>query len=76
MIARVGSMVAPFVLSLKEVNAAFPAIILGVLPLVGAALVLLLPETQGFVSIYFYHSSLCNNFIAIYLLILYCFLVI
>lgn len=47
MIARIGSMVAPFILSLKLVNAAYPAIILGTMPLIGAILVLFLPETQG-----------------------------
>lgn len=57
MIARIGSMLAPFVLSLKEVNTAYPAIILGILPLVGAVLVLFLPETQGFVE-YFIYSSM------------------
>lgn len=47
MIARVGSMVAPFVLSLREVNTAFPAIIMGIISLIGAVLALFLPETQG-----------------------------
>lgn len=56
MIARIGSMVAPFVLSLKEVNTAYPAIILGIMPLIGAALVLFLPETQGFVEYFLFFS--------------------
>lgn len=52
MIARIGSMVAPFILSLKEVSTVYPAVILGIMPLIGAVLVLLLPETQGFVQIF------------------------
>lgn len=47
MIARVGSMIAPFVIALKSVNVAYPPIALGVIPIIGALLVLLLPETKG-----------------------------
>lgn len=50
MIARIGSMVAPFVIAMKTTNAHIPPIALGVLPIVGALLVLLLPETQGELS--------------------------
>lgn len=63
MIARIGSMVAPFVLSLKELSPVYPAIILGIMPLVGAVLVLFLPETQGFVqlSILLFFQFLCTK---------------
>lgn len=47
MIARIGSMVAPFIISLKPISAAYPPIIFGIVPIIGAALVLLLPETKG-----------------------------
>lgn len=47
MIARIGSMVAPFIIALKVINIAYPPIILGVIPIIGACLVLLLPETRG-----------------------------
>lgn len=47
MIARVGSMVAPFVIALKTTNPHIPPLALGILPIVGALLVLLLPETRG-----------------------------
>lgn len=47
MIARIGSMVAPFVITLKVINPAFPPIVLGIFPLIGAILVLRLPETCG-----------------------------
>lgn len=47
MIARIGSMVAPFLLSTKVYSFIFPPIILGVIPIIGALLVLLLPETCG-----------------------------
>lgn len=73
MIARIGSMVAPFILSLKEVSPVYPAIILGVMPLVGAVLVLLLPETQGFVERFliatkkFQKSNSKINFLTLFL---------
>lgn len=47
MIARIGSMAAPFLLSTRVYSYAFPPIILGVIPIIGALLVLLLPETVG-----------------------------
>lgn len=47
MIARIGSMAAPFVISLKVFHPAYPPIVLGIIPIVGAMLVFLLPETQG-----------------------------
>ncbi|XP_050453891.1 organic cation transporter protein-like isoform X2 [Cataglyphis hispanica] len=47
MCARVGSIVAPFVVSLDYIESWLPPIIFGVLPLIGAALCLLLPETAG-----------------------------
>lgn len=50
MIARIGSMVAPFVLSLSKLSVVYPPIILGIIPIVGAILVLPLPETQGLVD--------------------------
>lgn len=59
MIARIGSMVAPFVLSMKEMNIAYPAIVLGLMPLLGAILVLFLPETQGFVTRFIYNLLQC-----------------
>ncbi|XP_037922443.1 organic cation transporter protein-like isoform X2 [Hermetia illucens] len=45
--ARVGSMIAPFVAGLSYSYHTLPAIIFGLTPLVGAALVFLLPETKG-----------------------------
>lgn len=47
MIARIGSMVAPFIISLKVLNIAYPPIAFGIIPIIGALLVLLLPETKG-----------------------------
>lgn len=47
MIARIGSMLAPFVLSLRVLSTIYPPIIFGIIPVLGAFLVLLLPETQG-----------------------------
>lgn len=49
MIARVGSMLAPFVISLKVSSEIYPPIIFGVIPIIGAVLVLFLPETRGYV---------------------------
>ncbi|XP_015108616.1 organic cation transporter protein isoform X1 [Diachasma alloeum] len=46
MCARIGSMVAPFIVSLNFVPW-LPPVFFGTFPLVGAALVLLLPETNG-----------------------------
>lgn len=51
MIARIGSMVAPFILSMKghvqSEPKSYPAIILGIIPILGAILVVFLPETRG-----------------------------
>lgn len=47
MMARVGSMVAPFVVGLNDVGRWMPPIAFGVMPLVAAGLCLLLPETRG-----------------------------
>lgn len=48
MIARIGSMVAPYVAGYSLTIHWLPPIIFGTIPLIGACLVLLLPETQGF----------------------------
>ncbi|XP_011869932.1 PREDICTED: organic cation transporter protein isoform X2 [Vollenhovia emeryi] len=45
MCARVGSIVAPFVVSLSYIETWLPPTIFGILPLIGSALCLLLPET-------------------------------
>lgn len=45
--ARVGSMAAPFIISLSEINPIYPPIIIGSLLVVSGILVLLLPETKG-----------------------------
>ncbi|XP_037048393.1 organic cation transporter protein-like isoform X2 [Bradysia coprophila] len=47
MVARVGSMIAPFVAGLSSTTHWLPPVIFGVAPLVGALLVLFLPETLG-----------------------------
>lgn len=47
MVARIGSMVAPQVLGLKVYSASYPPIVMGIIPILGALLVLLLPETRG-----------------------------
>lgn len=47
MIARIGSMLAPFLLDLKQINEKLPPIVFCVIPLIGAGLVLFLPETSG-----------------------------
>lgn len=47
MVARVGSMIAPFLLSMKYYSISLPPIILGIIPIIGALLVLFLPETCG-----------------------------
>lgn len=46
-VARIGSMVAPFVAGLSATAHWLPPIIFGIIPIIGAALVLLLPETKG-----------------------------
>ncbi|XP_018406233.1 PREDICTED: organic cation transporter protein-like [Cyphomyrmex costatus] len=45
MCARIGSILAPFVVSLNYIETWLPPIIFGILPLIGSALCLLLPET-------------------------------
>ncbi|XP_074113374.1 organic cation transporter protein [Cotesia typhae] len=47
MCARIGSMVAPFVVSLSLVRGFLPPLIFGTFPLIGAGLALFLPETNG-----------------------------
>ncbi|OXU19035.1 hypothetical protein TSAR_011958 [Trichomalopsis sarcophagae] len=47
MCARIGSMVAPFVVSLGIIQPWLPPVIFGVLPIIGAGLCILLPETAG-----------------------------
>lgn len=47
MLARVGSMVAPFVIALTAVQPSLPPIILGIVPLISAFLLVFLPETRG-----------------------------
>ncbi|KAJ8674537.1 hypothetical protein QAD02_005799 [Eretmocerus hayati] len=47
MCARIGSMAAPFVVSLGSIQPWLPPIIFGTLPLIGAGLCVLLPETNG-----------------------------
>lgn len=42
-------MLAPFVISLKVSSEIYPPIIFGVIPIIGAVLVLFLPETRGYV---------------------------
>ncbi|KAE9536773.1 hypothetical protein AGLY_006835 [Aphis glycines] len=47
MCARIGSVIAPFVSSLGVFNVYLPPMIFGTVPLIGALLCLLLPETRG-----------------------------
>lgn len=47
MVARVGTMLAPFVASLAISSPLLPPIVFGVTTIAGAAIVLLLPETNG-----------------------------
>lgn len=46
-VARIGSMVAPFVAGLSGVAYWLPPVIFGGFPIIGAILVVFLPETQG-----------------------------
>lgn len=45
--ARIGPMIAPFVLSLGMVEPVLPPIILGIVPLISGVSVFMLPETRG-----------------------------
>ncbi|GAB0094985.1 organic cation transporter protein [Sergentomyia squamirostris] len=47
MIARIGSMVAPFVVGFNSIAFWIPPVIFGAVPLIGALLAFLLPETKG-----------------------------
>lgn len=47
MIARIGSMLAPFLLEMKSIQECLPPIVFCVISLIGAGLVLYLPETRG-----------------------------
>ncbi|XP_011555633.3 organic cation transporter protein isoform X1 [Plutella xylostella] len=46
-VARVGSMVAPFVATLSHTSATLPPLAFGIVPLIGAALCIILPDTRG-----------------------------
>lgn len=46
-VARVGSMVAPFVATLSHTSATLPPLTFGIVPLIGAALCIILPDTRG-----------------------------
>ncbi|XP_046977702.1 organic cation transporter protein-like isoform X1 [Vanessa cardui] len=46
-VARVGSMVAPFVATLAHTSAWLPPLAFGIVPLIGACLCIILPDTRG-----------------------------
>lgn len=46
-VARLGSMVAPFVATLRHTSPWLPPLIFGVVPLIGAVLCIVLPDTRG-----------------------------
>ncbi|XP_072932786.1 organic cation transporter protein-like isoform X2 [Epargyreus clarus] len=46
-VARVGSMVAPFVATLAHTSAWLPPLVFGIVPLIGACLCIILPDTRG-----------------------------
>ncbi|CAH0683059.1 unnamed protein product [Spodoptera exigua] len=46
-VARIGSMVAPFVATLSHTSAWLPPLAFGIVPLIGAGLCMLLPDTRG-----------------------------
>lgn len=46
-VARVGSMVAPFVATLSSTSYWLPPLVFGITPLIGAGLCMLLPDTRG-----------------------------
>lgn len=45
--ARVGSMVAPFVATLGHTSAWLPPLVFGIVPLIGSCLCIILPNTRG-----------------------------
>lgn len=48
MLARIGSMVAPFIATgLSQFGHSIPPLIFGIVPILGACLVFYLPETKG-----------------------------
>ncbi|XP_049872895.1 organic cation transporter protein-like [Pectinophora gossypiella] len=47
MMARVGAMIAPFVVELQDIASWVPPIVFGVVPLVAGCVTFLLPETKG-----------------------------
>ncbi|CAG5027905.1 unnamed protein product [Parnassius apollo] len=47
MVARIGSMVAPFVATLRETYFWIPPLAFGIVPIIGAGLCILLPNTRG-----------------------------
>lgn len=46
-VARIGSMAAPFVATLSHTSAWLPPLIFGAVPLIGAVLCIILPDTRG-----------------------------
>lgn len=46
-VARLGSMLAPFVATLAHTSYWLPPLAFGIVPLVGAALCIVLPDTRG-----------------------------
>ncbi|KAL4716177.1 hypothetical protein ACJJTC_013954 [Scirpophaga incertulas] len=46
-VARIGSMVAPFVATLSETSPWLPPLTFGIIPLIGAGLCIILPDTRG-----------------------------
>lgn len=46
-VARIGSMVAPFVATLAHTSAWLPPLAFGIVPLIGAGLCIILPDTRG-----------------------------
>lgn len=46
-VARIGSMLAPFVATLSHTSPWLPPLAFGIVPLIGAALCVLLPDTRG-----------------------------
>ncbi|XP_049872502.1 organic cation transporter protein-like isoform X2 [Pectinophora gossypiella] len=46
-VARIGSMVAPFVATLSHTSPLLPPITFGIIPLIGAGLCVILPDTRG-----------------------------